>query len=132
MVYLQAERVFIPENYFASKTLGDVREAFKNAYPDKEVPNKTTMHRLVTQKVHDCLRDGGGHFLHLLKAVLKFFLSNKNQAARLSCYIYATKITNTLVEMAVLNGTPVISPNPEVSNTRPASSFYAALALILF
>jgi hypothetical protein len=25
------------------------REAFSNAYPDKEVPNKTTMHRLVTK-----------------------------------------------------------------------------------
>jgi hypothetical protein len=34
--------------YFASKSFVAVREAFSNAYPDKEVPNKTTVHRLVT------------------------------------------------------------------------------------
>jgi hypothetical protein len=40
--------VFILEHYFASKSFAAVREAFSNAYPDKEVPNKTTIHRLVT------------------------------------------------------------------------------------
>jgi hypothetical protein len=39
--------VFILEHYFASKSFGAIREAFSNAYPDKEVPNKT-IHRLVT------------------------------------------------------------------------------------
>jgi hypothetical protein len=47
MVYSRAERVFILEHHFASKSFADVREAFSNAYPDKEVPNKTTLHRLV-------------------------------------------------------------------------------------
>jgi hypothetical protein len=42
MVYSRAERVFILEHYFASKSSVDVREAFSNAYRDKEVPNKTT------------------------------------------------------------------------------------------
>jgi hypothetical protein len=41
MVYSRAERVFILEHYFASKSFAAVREAFSNAYPDKEVPNKT-------------------------------------------------------------------------------------------
>jgi hypothetical protein len=41
MVYSQAERVFILEHYFASNSFVAVREAFSNAYPDKEVPNKT-------------------------------------------------------------------------------------------
>jgi hypothetical protein len=41
--------VFILEHYFASKSVSVVREAFSNAYPDKEVPNKTTIHRLVTK-----------------------------------------------------------------------------------
>jgi hypothetical protein len=41
--------VFIPEHYFASKSFAAIREAFSNAYPDKEVPNKTTIHRLVTK-----------------------------------------------------------------------------------
>jgi hypothetical protein len=41
MVYLRAEHVFILEHYFASKLSAAVREAFSNAYPDKEVPNKT-------------------------------------------------------------------------------------------
>jgi hypothetical protein len=48
MVYSRAERVFILEHYCASKSVADFREAFSNAYPDREVTNKTTKHRLVT------------------------------------------------------------------------------------
>jgi hypothetical protein len=44
MVYSRVERVFILENYFASKSFAAVREAFSNAYPVKEVPNKITIH----------------------------------------------------------------------------------------
>jgi hypothetical protein len=47
MVYSR-ECVFILEHYFASKSFAAVREAFSNVYPDKEVPNKTTVHREVT------------------------------------------------------------------------------------
>jgi hypothetical protein len=43
----QQERVFISECYFSSKSFIAVREAFHQVYPDKEVPNKTTVHRLV-------------------------------------------------------------------------------------
>jgi hypothetical protein len=39
MVYLRAERVFVLEHYFASKSFAALREAFNNA--EKEVPNKT-------------------------------------------------------------------------------------------
>jgi hypothetical protein len=39
--------VFIAERYFVSESSAAVREAFSNAYPDKEVPNKTTIHKLV-------------------------------------------------------------------------------------
>jgi hypothetical protein len=35
------------EHYFASKLFAAVCEAFSNAYPDKEVPNKTIIHRPV-------------------------------------------------------------------------------------
>jgi hypothetical protein len=67
MVYSRAERVFIHEHHFASKSFAAVREAFSNAYLDKEVLNKTTVHRLVTQfQVNACLREDGGHFQHLL------------------------------------------------------------------
>jgi hypothetical protein len=60
--------VFILEHYFASKSFAAVREAFSNEYPDKGVPNKTTIHRLViifrdTGRVDACLREGGGHLL---------------------------------------------------------------------
>jgi hypothetical protein len=41
--------VFVLEHYFTSKAFAAVREAFSNASPDKEVPNKTTIHRLVTK-----------------------------------------------------------------------------------
>jgi hypothetical protein len=43
MAYSKSERVFILERYFASKPFAVVRETFSNAYPDKEVPNKTTI-----------------------------------------------------------------------------------------
>jgi hypothetical protein len=49
MVYSRAGRVFILEHYFASKSFVAVREAFSNAYHDKEVPNNTTVHRPVTK-----------------------------------------------------------------------------------
>jgi hypothetical protein len=49
MVYSRAEHVFILEHYFASKSFTAVREAFSYAYPYKEVPNKTTVQRLVTK-----------------------------------------------------------------------------------
>jgi hypothetical protein len=43
MVYSRLERAFVLEQYLASKSFAAaVREAFSNAYPDKEVPNKTT------------------------------------------------------------------------------------------
>jgi hypothetical protein len=45
----RGEHVFILEHYFASKSFAAVREAFSNACPDKEVPNKTTIHLLVTK-----------------------------------------------------------------------------------
>jgi hypothetical protein len=48
-VYSRAERVFILEHYFASKSFAAVREEFSNAYPDKEAPNMTTIHRLETK-----------------------------------------------------------------------------------
>jgi hypothetical protein len=58
--------VFILEHYLASKSLAAVREVFSSAYPDKEVPNKTTIHRLVTT-FRDAggvyLQEGGGHLL---------------------------------------------------------------------
>jgi hypothetical protein len=36
MVYSRAERVFILKHYFVPKSFAAVREAFSNAYPDKE------------------------------------------------------------------------------------------------
>jgi hypothetical protein len=49
VVYSWPERVFILENYFASKSSAAISKTFSNAYPGKEVPNKTTTHRLVTK-----------------------------------------------------------------------------------
>jgi hypothetical protein len=45
----QAQLVFILKHYFTSKLSAAVREAFSNAYPDKEVLNMTTIHQLVTK-----------------------------------------------------------------------------------
>jgi hypothetical protein len=49
MVYSRAGRMFILENDFASKSYAVGREIFTNAYTDKEVPNKTKIHRLVAK-----------------------------------------------------------------------------------
>jgi hypothetical protein len=57
MVYLQAERVFIHEHSFTFESFFVVREAFSNAYPDKEVLNKITI-RLVIK-----FRDTGSVYL---------------------------------------------------------------------
>jgi hypothetical protein len=39
---LHEQNVFILEHYFVWKWIAADREAFSNAYPDKEVPNKKT------------------------------------------------------------------------------------------
>jgi hypothetical protein len=52
MVFSLVERVFILEHYFASKSFDAACEAFSNAYHEEEVPNKTTIHRLVTKYRH--------------------------------------------------------------------------------
>jgi hypothetical protein len=49
MVYSRAEHVFIQEHYITSELFTAVRDAFRNAYNDNRVPNKTTIHRLVTK-----------------------------------------------------------------------------------
>jgi hypothetical protein len=49
MTYSLAERVFIFEHYFASKSFAALREVFSNTYPGKNVTNKTTTRQLVTK-----------------------------------------------------------------------------------
>jgi hypothetical protein len=41
--------VFILEHCFTSMSFATVREGFSSAYTDKEVPNKTTVHQLITK-----------------------------------------------------------------------------------
>jgi hypothetical protein len=60
MVYSRA--VFILENYFATKSFSALPEAFSNAFPDKEILNKTTIHRLASKYRDARLRECGGHF----------------------------------------------------------------------
>jgi hypothetical protein len=79
MVYSQAEHVFILEHYLASKSFAAVREAFSNVYPDNEVWNKTTTHRLVTK-----IRDTGSvcvcsrrWYTSAVNLSSSFFLTNK-------------------------------------------------------
>jgi hypothetical protein len=49
MVYSCAGHVFILEYYFALKLFAAVHEAFNIVYSEKEEPNKTTIHQLVTK-----------------------------------------------------------------------------------
>jgi hypothetical protein len=41
--------VFILKHHITQKSFAAVHETFSNTYPDKEVPNTTTIHRLVTK-----------------------------------------------------------------------------------
>jgi hypothetical protein len=41
--------VFILEYYFALKSIAAACKAFSNAYPDKKVQNKTTIHQVMTK-----------------------------------------------------------------------------------
>jgi hypothetical protein len=53
-MYLRAELVFILEHHNATKLSPALRGAFISAYAGNEVPNMTTVHRLVTK-----FRDAG-------------------------------------------------------------------------
>lgn len=67
MAYSRSERVFILEHNFAWKSFTAASEAFSSAYCDKELSNKTTIHRLLTEvrgTGNVCvLRVGGGYLL---------------------------------------------------------------------
>jgi hypothetical protein len=49
MAYSRTQRVFMLENCFSPELYAGVFEAFINAYPDKQVLNKTTINRLITE-----------------------------------------------------------------------------------
>jgi hypothetical protein len=48
LAYSRAERAFILEHNLTSKSSAAVHDAFSTAYTDVDVPNKTTVHLLVT------------------------------------------------------------------------------------
>jgi hypothetical protein len=52
MLYSRAGRVLILEHYFSSKSSAALRAAFSNVYRDKDVQNKTTIHRLIVKCRH--------------------------------------------------------------------------------
>lgn len=54
-------RTSILEHRFPSKSFAVFREAFSNAYPDKEAPNISAIHELITKfGTGECLRQGHG------------------------------------------------------------------------
>jgi hypothetical protein len=55
--------MLILEHCFASKYFAAVREAFSNAYPDKEVPNETTIQTCNNISGHrKCLSVTSAHY----------------------------------------------------------------------
>jgi hypothetical protein len=53
----QKHNVFSLENYYASKSSTAIHKAFSKAHPDKEVPNKTTIHQVTNfqdSEMFDC------------------------------------------------------------------------------
>jgi hypothetical protein len=49
MVYSQAKHAFVLKHYVVLKSSAAVCEAFSKTYPNEEVPDKTTIHQLVTK-----------------------------------------------------------------------------------
>jgi hypothetical protein len=83
-----AERVFILEHFFALKSFAAVHEIFSNAYPDKEVPNKTAIHRLVT-KFRDTGRVSSSQQIKTTKQLVSLII------------LMSAKLTNTVVVRVV-------------------------------
>jgi hypothetical protein len=98
MVHSRAERVFILEHWFTSKLFSAVLEAFSNVYPDKEVPNKTTIHRLVTtfRETGSVCVSSRSWWTSAAKLFFKFFLTNKHKKS-LSCYININSVYQCLM-----------------------------------
>jgi hypothetical protein len=87
MVCSRAERVFVLEHYFASKSCAAVREAFSNAYPDKEVPNKRAVQLVTTFLDTGNVRVSSRRWwTSTVKLFCKFFLTKTTEKTRLSCY----------------------------------------------
>jgi hypothetical protein len=97
-VHSRAERVFILEHYFASKSFAAVCEAFSNAYSDKEVPNKTTLHRLVTTfRDTGNMSDVGQCWQVRRSATLK----KHYKLTRLPCYTVVNKAFKILLYLEI-------------------------------
>jgi transposase len=45
--FSQDQRVFILEHYVCTRSYAECQNAFRNSFPDSEVPNKSTIQRLV-------------------------------------------------------------------------------------
>ena len=56
MVYSNKEWAFIIEHYFREKLYVKVKELFQTKFPDRPVPNKTTIHRIVTHILKQSIR----------------------------------------------------------------------------
>lgn len=53
MAYLRSECVFILEHFFVSISFAGVGETVISTCSDKEIPNKTTLHRLLTFEIEE-------------------------------------------------------------------------------
>jgi hypothetical protein len=106
-MYSRAKRVFILENYFASKSSAAGREAFANSCPDTEVRSKKTAHRLVT-KFRETGSVCGSKDVLLLAVLTGGTVSIVKEALKhaLFCYIGVTEVHECCCSQGcVLNGT---------------------------
>jgi hypothetical protein len=96
-LYSRAELVFILEHYFASKSFSADREAFSNAYADKEVPNKTPTGNKI---LGGCLslRRWWTFSASAIKGVLEVLPYNEESEKQLVCLVIlmSPKLINTV------------------------------------
>jgi hypothetical protein len=90
MSFSEVQRVFIVEQYLASRSYLTYQNEFRDTFPDSPVPNKPTVSRLVNRfrdtetlhrvasnmrkRVNACIAERGGHFQHFVWHCLSFFL----------------------------------------------------------
>lgn len=116
MVYPRGERVLIFDKYLSSNFFVAVRGAISNSCPDKEVPNKTKIHRLITKfrdRRGDCVLSR--RWQRFLASAFKLFCKSSQQnenyrITRLYCYIYDIKSYKYCCSYScALNETPCIT-----------------------
>jgi hypothetical protein len=115
MVHSRTERLFIFEHQFTPKSFAAVREAFRSAHPDKDIPNKTKLQWLVAEFRGTGSVCGRKHVQcrTVLADATPRSVEETLKTSRLCCYIGVTSAYKyCCCKVFVLSGTSVFPFHP--------------------